>query len=102
MHIKTVILLGNFFHLVCVMLLICQQRLLFNFFTFFIFFIKNAFFIVFYYWGQRFLHLCNKGCDSYDLARGRKTLETLESNVTKRLEKGRQSLPFVSCHPVDS
>jgi len=44
MHIKTVILPGNFFHLVCVMLLICQQRFLFNgFFTFFIFFIKNAF-----------------------------------------------------------
>src|SRR6218665_848661 len=46
MHIKTVILLGNFFHLVCVMLLICQQRFLFNVFSFFIFFIKNAFFIL--------------------------------------------------------
>src|SRR6218665_52301 len=56
MHIKTVILLGNFFHLVCVML-ICQQRFLFNVFLFFTFFIKNAFFNVFYSWGQRFLHL---------------------------------------------
>ena|SRR6218665_1236763 len=56
--IKTVILLGNFFHLVCVMLLICQQRFLFNdILRFFIFFIKNAFFNVFYSWGQRFLHL---------------------------------------------
>ena len=59
MHIKTVILLGNFFHLVCLMLLICQQRFLFNiFFRFFIFFIKNAFFNVFDSWGQRFLHQC--------------------------------------------
>src|SRR6218665_3042686 len=59
MHIKTLILLGNFFHLVCVMLLhvICQQRFLFNVFTFFIVFIKNAFFNVFYSQGQRFLHL---------------------------------------------
>src|SRR6218665_3827138 len=58
MHIKTVNLLGIFFHLVCVMLLICQQRFLFNVFSrFFIFFIKNAFFNVFYSCGQRFLHL---------------------------------------------
>ena len=62
MHIKTVILLGHFFHLVCVMLLICEQRFLFNFFystlfTCFIFFIKNAFFNVFYSWGQRVFYI---------------------------------------------
>src|SRR6218665_1504724 len=55
--IKTVILLGNFFHLVCVMLLICQQRFLFNVFLRFLFFHKNAFFNVFYSWSQRSLHL---------------------------------------------
>src|SRR6218665_3971485 len=54
MHIKTVILLGNFFHLVCVMLLICQQRFLFNVFYVFYFCHKNAFFNVFYSWAQRF------------------------------------------------
>src|SRR6218665_1642239 len=49
MHIKTVTLLRNFFHLVCMMVLICQQRFLFNvFFTFFIFSIENAFFNVLY------------------------------------------------------
>src|SRR6218665_4133989 len=51
MHIKTVILLGNFFYLVCVMLLICQQCFLFNVFYFCH---KNAFFNVFYSWAQRF------------------------------------------------
>ena len=55
MHIKTVILLGIFFHLVCVMLLICQQRFLFNvFYVFLFFFIKTRFFNVFYSCGQRF------------------------------------------------
>src|SRR6218665_862993 len=57
MHIKTVILLGIFFHLVCVMLLICQQRFLFNVFYVFYFFHKTAFLTFFYSWGQSFLHL---------------------------------------------
>src|SRR6218665_124705 len=39
------------------MLLVCQQRFLFNVFYVFYFFHKNAFFNVFYSWGQRFLHL---------------------------------------------
>jgi len=39
MHIKTVILLGNFFHLVSMMLLICQQRFLFKVFLRFLFFL---------------------------------------------------------------
>jgi len=43
MHIKTVILLGNFFQLVCVMLLICQQRFLFT--VFFTFLGVNVFYI---------------------------------------------------------
>jgi len=55
MHIKTVILLGNFFHLVCVTLLICRQRILFNvILRFFIFFHKKRVFNVFYSWCQRF------------------------------------------------
>ena len=37
MHIKKAFLLGNFFHLVC-MMLICQQRFLFNDFLRFLFF----------------------------------------------------------------
>ena len=47
MHIKTVILLGNFFHLVFVMLLICQQRFLFNVFYVFLFFFINVFLTLF-------------------------------------------------------
>src|SRR6218665_2571030 len=43
MHIKTVILLGEFFHLVCVMLLICQQCFLFNAFYFYFFYKKTRF-----------------------------------------------------------
>ena len=54
MHIKTVILLGNFFDLVCVMLLICQQRFLFNVSLRFLFFHKERIFKPFYSWGQRF------------------------------------------------
>ena len=54
MHIKTVILLGDFFHLVCVMLLICQQRFLFN--VFLRFYLKRVF-NVFYSWGQRFFYI---------------------------------------------
>jgi len=38
------------------MLLICQQRLLFNVLLRFLFFHKNAIFNVFYSWDQRFLH----------------------------------------------
>src|SRR6218665_111725 len=52
MHIKTVILLGNFFHLVCVMLLICQQRFLFRFY----FSHKKAFFNVFLFLGSTFFY----------------------------------------------
>src|SRR6218665_1624759 len=52
MHIKTVILLGNFFHLVCVMLLICQRFFIKRFLCFHK---KNAFFNlgvnVFYIYG---------------------------------------------------
>jgi len=58
MHIKIVILLGTFFHLVWVMLLICQQRVLFNAFLRFLFFSEKRDFNVLYSWGQRFLHLC--------------------------------------------
>src|SRR6218665_1086207 len=51
MHIKTVIFLGNFFHLICVLLLICQQRFYFvhktRFLTFFIL-VVNVFYI--YVW----------------------------------------------------
>ena len=70
MHIKTVILLGNFFHLVCVMLLICQQRFLFNVFLRF-FCHKKRVFNVFYSWGQRFLHLwCITLHQNVDLGNG--------------------------------
>ena len=51
MHIKTVILLGNFFNLVCVMLLICHNVFYSTFFYVFYFFIKNAFFNVFFILG---------------------------------------------------
>src|SRR6218665_2655525 len=42
------------------MLLICQQRFLFNVFLRFLFFHKNTFLTFFYFWGQRFLHPCLK------------------------------------------
>ena len=56
MHTKTVILLG-IFHLVGLILLICQERFLFSVFERFLFFHNNCVFNVFYSWGQRFLHL---------------------------------------------
>jgi len=65
MHIKTVILLGNFsFGLIKFVDLSTTSTstststfFILRFLTFFIFFRKNAFFNVFYSWGQRFLHL---------------------------------------------
>src|SRR6218665_1508999 len=73
MHIKTVILLGNFCHLVCLMLLICQQRSLFNVcLRFFYFFIENAFFNVFYSWGQRFFYIYGILWTHVDKGRGQK------------------------------
>src|SRR6218665_354093 len=57
MHIKTVILLGNFsFGLINFVNLSTTNS---NFYSTFliVFFIKNASY-VFYFWGQHFLHLC--------------------------------------------
>ena len=53
MHIKIVILLGEFFYFVWLILLICQQRFSFNGFNVFYFFHNN----VFYSWGQRFFYI---------------------------------------------
>src|SRR6218665_802327 len=57
MHIKTVILLRNFSFGVINFVNLSIMFYIQHFLTFFIFFIKNAFFNVFYSWGQRFLHL---------------------------------------------
>jgi len=57
MHIKTVIIAYCWIcHLVWLILLICQQRFLFNVLEqfFFTFFIKTRFYVFFYSWGQRF------------------------------------------------
>ena len=57
MHIKTVILLGNFLFGLRDVVNLSTTFFIQLFLRFFIFFIKNAFFNVFYSWGQRFLHL---------------------------------------------
>ena len=54
MDIKTVILLGNFFHFFCAMLLSCQQRFLFNVFYVFYFFHKKRVFNGFLFLGSTF------------------------------------------------
>src|SRR6218665_2109936 len=100
MHIKTVILLGNFFRLVCVMLLVCQQRFLFNVFLRFLFFHKERIFNVFYSWGQRFLHLCGS-CGTHSLARQQPTSVIPRPlnriGPSRRLVPLSANLPYIFC-----